>query len=175
MSDETRRLRSAARRSSEERPSVVVELSVDVPVSKRTLFAYLANLENNPEWNWAVRSVTSLQTADPAQGARYSQQRAAGGDETDLLEITEYEPDEHLEIEGVVNEGHVAYRHHLVGLTSRSTRLRTDVELVPNEPVARPDLYAARLVAAVSANLEMLRSRLVIRTSGRSDSGSGTT
>lgn len=36
-----------------------------------------------------MRSVTSLKAADPAQGMRYSQERVAGGDETDLLEITE--------------------------------------------------------------------------------------
>ena len=114
-----------------------------------------------------MRSVTSLQQADPAQGVRYSQERVAGGDETDLLEITCHQPDKRLEIEGVINEGLVAYRHQLVRLTSRSTRLRTCVEPVTSEPVARTDLYAARLVAAVSANLETLQSRLANRTSVR--------
>lgn len=105
--------------------------------------------------------------ADPAWGARYSQERVAGGDETDLLEITCYQPEKRLEIKGVINEGHVAYRHQLVRLISRSTRLRTRVEPVTSEPVARTDLDAARLVAAVSANLETLQSRLANRTSVR--------
>ena len=89
--------------------------------------------------------------------------------------ITRYEPDEHLEIKVVINEGHVTYRHHLIRLTSKSTRLRTSVELVPNEPVARPDLYAARLVAAVSANLATLMSRFENTTSARLTSRSRTT
>jgi hypothetical protein len=150
-------------------------LAVDIPVSMKTLFAYLAKLGNNPEWNWVVQPVTSLQAADPARGMRYSQQRVAGGDASNLLEITRYQPDEHLEIEGVINEGHVAYRHPLVRLASESTRLRTSVELDPNEPVARPDLYTAKLVAAGSANLEVLRSRLANRTSVRLTSRRRTT
>lgn len=164
MSGETRPLRPISGRSSQEQLPVVVDLAVDISVSRKTLFAYLANLENNPEWNWAVKSVTSLKLADPARGVRYSQERFASGHPIDLLEITRYEPDEHLEISGV-HEGHVTYRHHLVRLTSSSTRLRTHVELVPYEPVARSDLYTARLVAAVSANLETLRSRITKRPS----------
>ncbi|HUG31491.1 MAG TPA: SRPBCC family protein [Acidimicrobiia bacterium] len=175
MSIDRRQLRLVAGRRSEEPTPMLIERAVHVAASRQALFTYLANLENNPEWNWAVKSVTSLRVADPAQGVRYSQERVSGGDETDLLEITRYEPDEHLEIKGVINEGHVTYRHHLIRLTSKSTRLRTSVELVPNEPVARPDLYAARLVAAVSANLETLMSRFENTTSARLTSRSRTT
>lgn len=167
MSGEMRPLHPVSPRSFIDLSPLVVDLAVDMPVSRKTLFAYLANLENNPEWNWAVKTVTSLKAADPARGTRYSQERVAGGAGIDVLEIARYEPDEYLEITGVINEGHVTYRHHLVRLTSKSTRLRTTVELVPNEPVARPDLYTARLVAAISANLETLRSRLANRTSAR--------
>lgn len=167
MSSETKPLHPESGPSAEDRSPVVVDLAVDISVSRKTLFVYLANLENNPEWNWAVKSVTSLKTADPARGVRYSQQRVADRAGTDVLEITRYEPHEHLEISGLINEGHVTYRHHLVRLTHKSTRLRTHVELVPYEPVARPDLYTARLAAAISANLETLRSRLGNRTSAR--------
>lgn len=175
MSDDDRPLSLVPDPSPGNRMPVVVELAVDVAVSRKTLFAYLANLENNTEWNWAVKSVTLLNASDSRHGMRYSQQRVDGGDETDTLEITRCEPDELLEIKGVISEGQVTFRHNLVRLTSESTRLRTSVELDPAEPVARPDLYTARLVAAASANLETLRSRLSNRTSVSLASRSGTT
>lgn len=146
---------------------IVVELVVEVPASAHLLFNYLADLENNPEWNWAIKSVISVSPDAPGEGARFSQERVDADGDTDLLEITRYEPNTLLEVSGTIEEGRVVYRHQLSVLSPRSTKLATRVYLEPTEPVTRPDLYTARLAAAISANLEALRERLQTKTHGR--------
>lgn len=140
-----------------ENTPIVVELALEVAASTHTLFNSLADLQNNPEWNWAIRSVTSVSGDDSGEGARFSQERVNSDGETDLFEITRYEPNGFLEVAGRIEEGLVIYGHQLTPIARCGTRLDTRVCQEPTEPVTRPDLYTARLAAAISANLEALR------------------
>lgn len=141
---------------------IQVALSIDIPAPREATFAYLADLTNNSNWNWAVRATTPLRAGAPYQGARYLQQRAAPRTGTDLLRISRYCPPGLLEVAGQVDEGSVSYRYELAPTSAGRTRLTTRVELHSSgEAFPRGDLYAARLGEAVAANLESLRAAIL--------------
>jgi hypothetical protein len=81
-----------------------------------------------------------------------------------LLEVTTYEPPRLLAVSGALDEGEVRYHYELTEMTPSRTRLEITVELESVIPARGADLYTARLGAALSTNLEALRSVL---TGGR--------
>lgn len=147
--------------------TISIHFDVEVPASRRDLFAYLSDLRNNPSWNWAVREVTPIGSGVPREGTRYRQERTTPDGGQGMLEITALGLDEHLEVRGDIEEGQITYRHDLKAMSRHVTRLLTTVLLDPVEPPMRQDLYTARLGAAISANLETLRSRFRVSASAR--------
>jgi hypothetical protein len=81
-----------------------------------------------------------------------------------LLEVTTYEPPRLLAVSGALDEGEVRYHYELTEMTPSRTRLDITVELESEIRARGADLYTARLGAALSTNLEVLRSVL---TGGR--------
>ena len=157
MKHQTNQTREITRRQA----PIRVALSIDIPEPREAVFAYLADLTNNSNWNWAVRATTPLRAGAPHQGAQYIQHRAAPRTGTDLLRISRYSPPGLLEVTGRVDEGAVRYRYELVTTPAGRTRLTTSVELRSSgEALTREDLFAARLGEAVAANLESLRAAI---------------
>lgn len=157
MKHQTNQTREITRRQA----PIRVALSIDIPEPREAVFAYLADLTNNSNWNWAVRATTPLRAGAPHQGAQYIQHRAAPRTGTDLLRISRYSPPGLLEVTGRVDEGVVRYRYELVPTPAGRTRLTTSVELRSSgEALTREDLFAARLGEAVAANLESLRAAI---------------
>ncbi|MEX0865031.1 MAG: SRPBCC family protein [Acidimicrobiia bacterium] len=132
-----------------------MDLAIEIPASPEDVFLYLSDLENNPSWNWAVSSTTSLD-GTPRQGARFIQRRVWPRPGSYRLEISIYQPHCLLEVRGNLEEGDVRYRYELTASSQLRTRLVSTVVLELAAPMRRTDFYVARLSAAVSANLEEL-------------------
>ena len=139
------------------RPPIRIDLVIEIPASQGRVFSYLSDLENNPHWNWAVAATTPLHAGPPRQGSRFLQQRTVPRPGGDVLEITGYRPDTLLEVSSRLEEGEVRYRYELAPLDAEQTRVCVTVELDSSDHMDRTDLYAARMGAAIAANLENLR------------------
>jgi hypothetical protein len=56
------------------------------------VFAYLADLEHIPEWNWAIVSTRKVSSGRAGVGARYEQRRSVPRPAVEILEVTELDP-----------------------------------------------------------------------------------
>ena len=137
-----------------------LDLAIEIPQARDDVFSYLSHLENNPHWNWAVLATTPL-NGPPRRGTRYIQHRTWPRSGSDVLEVTTYDPPRHLAVTGTLDEGEVRYHYELTDITPSRTRLDITVELESEIPERGADLYTARLGAALSTNLEALRSILI--------------
>ena len=135
---------------------ITVESVVDIPAKTSIVFAYLANLENNPLWNWAVTETRPLDGA-PRTGSRYMQSHSSPKRSKEILEITSYRDGEHLEVTSKVDAAVVLYRYDLSATSEDGTRLRLAVDLHSVDRVSRPDLFSERLVSVLDMNLQNLR------------------
>lgn len=139
------------------------DVAVEMPAPPEVVFAYLSHLENNPQWNWSVTATTPLDDRR-GRGARYLQEYAWPRPGHDILEVTAYHPPRLLEVVAKERpEGAVSYRYHLAPMDTSSTRLEVSVELEPTYPTTRPDMYAARVSAAIATNLHDLSAVIEAR------------
>ena len=126
------------------------------------VFEYLADLENLPEWNWAISEATELTPGAPRDGTRYRLRRTAPRPGIDHLEITALEPVHRLVVRGTLNDHHARFEYRL-SETPSGTSLRNHVELVPHGLARLLPGVAAALKEAVSANLDELANRVEAR------------
>jgi len=135
------------------------ENTIIIDKPPKEVFAYLANLERIPDWNYAIRS-TRQTTEGPVQvGMRYIQERTLPSHMIEELEITGYQQDVLLEVAGGFGpfpSGRSTYR--LEPISERKTILRNEVELEADSllRLAFP-LVNARIRTAVRQNLEVLK------------------
>lgn len=138
-------------------------IEIDRPVDE--VFAYLSDLEHTPEWNWAI-SETRKTTPGPVRvGTTYEQRRSIPKPAREHLEITALEPDQLLEVQGLLASipAHLSYK--LQGHGSRTTLVNT-VELHPRAPLRLvAPVVAGRIERAVADNLGTLKTRLEGRAS----------
>jgi hypothetical protein len=139
---------------------ITVESVVEIPARTSAVFAYLANLENNPHWNWAVTETRPLDGA-PRTGSRYMQSHSSPKRSKEILEITSYREGEHLEVTSKVDASVVLYRYDLSATSDVGTRLRLAVDLHSVDRVSRPDLFSERLVSVLDMNLHSLRAAIL--------------
>jgi uncharacterized membrane protein len=133
-------------------------IAIDRPVPD--VFAYLSDLENVPEWNWAIDDTTQTTPGDPGVGTRYRQTRSTPRPVTEELEIVTLEEDDRLEVVGTLAEIPVRLTY-LVDRTEAGTHLTNRVDLEPRggmRLVAR--LASGQIERAVAENLGQLKSRL---------------
>ena len=139
---------------------ITVESVVEIPAKTSTVFAFLANLENNPLWNWAVTETRPLDGA-PRTGSRYMQSHSSPKRSKGILEITSYRDGEHLEVTSKVDASVVLYRYDLSATSDGGTRLVLAVDLHSVDRVSRPDLFSERLVSVLDMNLQNLRAAIL--------------
>lgn len=124
------------------------------------VYAYLADLEHTPEWNWAITETTKT-TPGPIQvGTRYRQRRSSPRPATEELEIAALEPDSHIEIVGTLAQFDARIGYHLTGVAGL-TELTNSVALESSGALrlAEP-LFGPRIEGAVAANLADLKHKL---------------
>lgn len=125
-----------------------------------TVFAYLANLENLPQWNYALADTQQLTPGPPGVGTRYRQTRTIPVHAVESLEIIEFTPDRRLTVQGTLN-GLPAVLTYVLDATDGATTVTNTVDLHPPRPLnLLAPIALSRIKSAVAANLTALKQLL---------------
>jgi len=127
------------------------------------VFAFLADLENLPQWNYALSETRKISDGPVGVGSRYLQTRTLPTRSEETLEVTSYEPDHLLAIHGPLGpfQADVSY---VVTAAEGGTSLSNTMDLQP-AGAARliAPLAASRVKSAVATNLGALKQLLETR------------
>jgi len=124
------------------------------------VFAYLAELENVPRWNYAISDTRKITAGPVGVGSRYVQTRTIPAPGKEHIEVIEFEPDRRITLRGSLNSfpAELSYTLHPDG---KSTILLNSVGLRPPAPLnLLAPLATHRIKAAVAANLDVLKQTL---------------
>jgi carbon monoxide dehydrogenase subunit G len=124
------------------------------------VFAFLADFENIPKWNYAIVETHKTSEGAVGVGTTYRQIRSVPSRSEESFEVTEFEPDRKLAIRGTIGplEGTLAYELEPAG---DGTRLINTAHLQASglgklvAPIA-----TGRIRDAVAANLAVLKDVL---------------
>jgi uncharacterized protein YndB with AHSA1/START domain len=133
-------------------------ITIDRPVAE--VFAFLAEFENLPRWNYAISETRKISIGPVDVGARYEQTRTIPTRSVETFEVTAFEPDRTLSIRGTFGPfpGRFTYELEPMGTL---TRLVNTVDLEPSGLVSIvAPLMTSRVEAAVAANLDVLKRTL---------------
>lgn len=140
-------------------------VEIERPVEE--VFAYLADFENVPAWNYAIESTTKLSEGPVRLGTTYRQVRRIPRRSEESFEVTVFEPGSRLAIRGTLGPfaSDLEYR---IEPTERGTRVTNEVQLKPRGILGMVgQLASSRVKEAVAKNLGKLKQ--VLETRGRSD------
>ena len=124
------------------------------------VFAFLADFENVPKWNYAIVETRKVSEGPVGVGTIYRQVRSVPSRSEESFQVTAYVPPRHLEIQGQLGPFPSRLSYALDALPG-GTRVTNSVELKlrgPGRllgPVAMP-----RVRDAVGANLRKLKELL---------------
>ena len=130
-------------------------VTIDRPPA--TVFAYLANLENLPRWNYALSETRQLTPGPPGVGTRYLQSRTIPVHTEESLEIVELIPDQKLTVQGTLSSlpAVLSYTRQAV---DGGTILTNTVDLQASGPLKLlAPIAVGRIKSAVAANLAVLK------------------
>ena len=133
-------------------------ITIDRPPA--AVFAYLADLENLPRWNYAISETRKTSDGPVGVGSRYRQTRTLPTRSEEAFEVTEFEPDRRLSIRGALGPFH-SEATYLLAPTDDGTVLTNAMNLRPSGALRLvAPLAASRIKSAVAANLEALKQIL---------------
>ncbi|NIK55027.1 SRPBCC family protein [Kribbella shirazensis] len=133
-------------------------ITIDRPPA--AVFAYLADLENLPRWNYAIGETRKITSGPVGVGSRYLQTRTIPAHSEETLEVTEFAPDRGLSLTGTLNSlpARISYALRAEG---NATTLTNTIELQPPRHLALVAPIALRPIkSAVAANLAVLQEIL---------------
>jgi uncharacterized protein YndB with AHSA1/START domain len=131
------------------------------------VFAYLAEFENVPRWNYAISETSQTTDGPVGVGSRYRQTRTIPALAEETFEVTEFEPDRALSIRGTLGPfyGDLTYTLTRAGTGTALTNTANLRASGPLRPIAA--LAGARVKSAVAANLNTLKQ--ILERDRRSD------
>jgi carbon monoxide dehydrogenase subunit G len=139
----------------------------------KDVFAFLADFENVPKWNYAIVETTKVSPGPVGVGTTYHQTRSAPSRSEEGFQVTVFEPASQLQIQGQIGpfQARITY---LLEPTGSGTRLRNAVDLGSSgwSTLVAP-LAASRVKRAVAANLDALKQLLEEGGRGGSRRGVG--
>jgi uncharacterized protein YndB with AHSA1/START domain len=148
---------------------VVIRFSntVDIARTPADVFAYLADLEHTPEWNWAITNSQKLDPGPVTVGTRFRQTRSVPRPGVEVLEVTRLDADRRIEVAGDL-ASLTARLSYVLSEGPRGTRLTNVVELEPPGRLALlGSLFTGRVQASVAENLGVLRMVLEGKAANR--------
>jgi hypothetical protein len=124
------------------------------------VFAFLADFENVPKWNYAIVETTKVSAGPVGVGTVYRQTRSVPSRSEEGFEVTGFEPARRLEVQGQIGpfKARIGY---LLESAGSGTRLINPVELGFSglSSLVAP-LATSRVKQAVAANLDTLKQLL---------------
>jgi carbon monoxide dehydrogenase subunit G len=134
--------------------------TITIDRSQDAVFAYLADLENLPRWNYAIQETRKVSPGPVAVGSRFHQVRTVPVHREESLEVIEYEAGRKLTVRGTLN-ALPAVLSYALEPDGRAIVLTNTVDLATRGPLTLVAPLATRQVrAAVAANLEVLKQIL---------------
>jgi Polyketide cyclase / dehydrase and lipid transport len=137
------------------------ENTVTIRRSPKDVFAFLANFENIPTWNYAISETKKTSPGPVGVGTTYRQLRSIPSRSEEGFQVTVFEPTSRLEIHGDIGP-FTATISYLLAPTNDGTRLTNVVGLELSSGPLRlaAPLAASRVQTAVAANLDTLKQLL---------------
>jgi carbon monoxide dehydrogenase subunit G len=124
------------------------------------VFAFLADFENVPRWNYAIVETRKVSPGPVGVGTTYRQTRSVPRSSEEAFEVTVFEPSSRLEVQGDLGAFRAKVSYALEP-TGSGTRLTNAVELGSSGLLALVGpLATSRVKHAVAANLETLKQIL---------------
>jgi hypothetical protein len=134
------------------------ENTITIQRPAEQVFAFLADFENIPKWNYAIEETRKASPGPVGAGTTYRQTRTVPRRSQERFEVTVFEPVTRLAVRGQVGpfDASISY---LLEPVAGATRLINKVALEPPQAVLRLVApLAIRVVkAAVSQNLAKLK------------------
>jgi Polyketide cyclase / dehydrase and lipid transport len=139
--------------------------TIDIAVEPSHVYAYLADLEHNPEWNWAIESTEKVTPGPIGVGTRYRQTRSVPRPGVEMLELTGLDPLRRIEVTGKLGPFDARLTYELAPSGS-GTRLTNTADLEPPRPLGFVGgLFGGQIRASVAENLGTLK--MVLERGGR--------
>jgi Polyketide cyclase / dehydrase and lipid transport len=134
-------------------------LTIQRPVED--VFAFLADFENIPTWNYAIVETKKTSPGPVGVGTSYRQLRSMPDRREEGFEVTVFEPASRLEVHGDIGP-FTATISYLLAPVGDGTQLINVVELESASGPLRllAPLATSRVKAAVAANLNTLKKLL---------------
>lgn len=131
--------------------SILIERPIEV------VFAFLAEFENVPKWNYFVREVRKTSAGPAAVGATYRQVRMT--DEQDFR-VAEFELNRRLVVETLPDSSPEFMRRFTLQEEGEGTRILDEWELDLGRPAIIERLAVGRVRSGVRENLGKLKELL---------------
>jgi uncharacterized membrane protein len=132
------------------------QIIIQRPVAE--VFAFVADFENVPKWNYYVRSVTQTSRGEPSLGITYHQVRKS--DQQDFA-IREYQPGNRVVVQTLPgSQPEFEMRFEFADDGNGGTRLTDTWKLNSGQPALLEKLAAGRVKRAVKENLGKLKELL---------------
>jgi uncharacterized protein YndB with AHSA1/START domain len=136
------------------------ENTVMIAKPMEDVFAFLSDLENVPQWNYAIIETRKVSEGPVGVGTIYQQVRSVPSRSEERLEVTAYNPPRHLEIRGQLGP-FLSRLSYALDAFPEGTRLTNAVELELRGPGRLLGRVAVpRVRDAVAANLRKLKELL---------------
>jgi uncharacterized protein YndB with AHSA1/START domain len=144
----------------EERLVATFENTVMIRRPIEDVFAFLADFENVPKWNYAIVETRKVSEGPVGVGATYRQVRSVPSRSQESFEVTAYDPPRHLEIQGQLGP-FPSRLSYALDAVPEGTRVTNSVELELRGPGRLLGRVAVpRVRDAVAANLRKLKELL---------------
>lgn len=131
------------------------QITIRRPVEE--VFAFVADFENVPKWNYYVRSVRQTSAGEPKVGAVYHQVRKS--DQQDF-EITRYKPGKRVVVQTLPGSQPEFVMDFAFEAAGEGTQLTDTWQLNSGRPALLEKLAAGRVKGAVKENLGKLKELL---------------
>jgi uncharacterized protein YndB with AHSA1/START domain len=142
--------------------------TVTINRPRSEVFAYLADFEKVPRWNYAIEQTRKITDGPVGVGSRYHQTRTLPRRADETFEVVTFEPEHTIVVRGDLGpfHGDIAY---VLESSGGATTLTNTMFLTASGPlrVVAP-LASSRIKAAVAGNLDVLR-QILERGSGAPD------
>jgi len=129
--------------------------------SQEEVFAYLAQLENLPKWNYAIQQTVKTSPGPTGAGSTYTQTRTLPRPMQEQLQITEFQPGTLLVVQGGFGQFTGSSAYVLRQMSEGITELTNEVNLAtpPALKLVAP-VVRVQIKQAVMANLNVLKGIL---------------
>jgi hypothetical protein len=140
-------------------------LTIQGPVDD--VFAFIADFENIPTWNYAILETTKTSPGPVGVGTTYRQLRSIPDRSEEGFEVTVFEPTSRLDVHGEIGP-FTATIGYLLAPVGEGTQLVNVVDLESASGAVRllAPLATSRVKAAVAANLNRLKQLLEAGSQG---------